>query len=105
MAVLDAMSDGRALFGFGRGLSRIEFAGLQLSMGESTERMIETAQAVLTGLERGYVEYDGKLIKQPKARIRPEPFKSFRNRVYAPSISPSSAAIMAELGVGVLIIP
>ena len=105
MAMLDAMSDGRALFGFGRGLSRIEFAGLQLNMGESTERMIETAQAVLTGLEQGYVECNGQFIKQPKARIRPEPFKSFRNRVYAPSISPNSASIMAKLGVGVLIIP
>lgn len=104
-AMLDAMSDGRALFGFGRGLSRIEFAGLQLNMGESTERMIETAHAVMEGLEQGYVEYDGKLIKQPKARIRPEPFKSFRNRAYAPSISPKSASIMAKLGVGVLIIP
>lgn len=105
MAMLDAMSDGRALFGFGRGLSRIEFAGLQLNMGESTKRMIETAHAVMEGLEQGYVEYDGNLIKQPKARIRPEPFKSFRNRVYAPSISPKSASIMAKLGVGVLIIP
>ena len=105
MAMLDAMSAGRALFGFGRGLSRIEFEGLQLNMGESTERMIETAHAVMTGLEQGYVEYDGKLIKQSKVRIRPEPFKSFRNRVYAPSISPNSASIMARLGVGVLIIP
>lgn len=105
MSQLDAMSGGRALFGFGRGLSRIEFEGLQLDMGESTVRMIETAQAVLSGLEQGYVEYDGELIKQPKARIRPEPFRTFNDRVYAPSISPNSAAIMARLGVGVLIIP
>lgn len=105
MAMLDAMSNGRALFGFGRGLSRIEFEGLQINMADSTEAMIETAQAVLAGLEQGYVELDGKLIKQPKVRIRPEPFKSFRDRVYAPSISPTSAGIMARLGVGVLIIP
>lgn len=32
----------------------------------------------MTGLEQGCVEFDGKFIKQPKARIRPEPFKSFR---------------------------
>ncbi len=36
MAMLDAMSDGRAVFGFGRGLSRIGFEGLQCNMGEST---------------------------------------------------------------------
>jgi alkanesulfonate monooxygenase SsuD/methylene tetrahydromethanopterin reductase-like flavin-dependent oxidoreductase (luciferase family) len=105
MAQLDAMSDGRALFGFGRGLSRIEFEGLQLDMGESTDRMIETAEAVMQGLEQGYVEANGKFIKQPKARIRPEPFKSFTDRIYAPSISPNSASIMAKLGAGVLIIP
>lgn len=105
MSMLDAMSGGRAVFGMGRGLARVEFEGLQLDQNESTERFIETAQAVLVGLERGYIEYEGKLIKQPKARIRPEPFKSFKNRTYAPAISPSSAKIMAELGVGVLIIP
>ena len=104
MAMLDAMSGGRALFGFGRGLSRIEFEGLKVDMGEASERMIETAQAVFAGLEQGYVEFDGQYIKQPKVRIRPEPHQSFHNRIYAPSISPSSAAIMAKLGVGVLII-
>src|SRR5262249_40845789 len=33
------------------------------------------------------------------------PFKSFRGRTYAAAVSPESARIMAELGVGILIIP
>lgn len=105
MAMLDAMSDGRAVFGMGRGLARVEYEGLQLDQNESTDRFVETAQAVLTGLEQGYVEYDGKLIKQPRVRIRPEPFKTFRNRVYAAAVSPASAPILAQLGIGMLIIP
>jgi alkanesulfonate monooxygenase SsuD/methylene tetrahydromethanopterin reductase-like flavin-dependent oxidoreductase (luciferase family) len=105
MAMLDAMSDGRAVFGMGRGLARVEYEGLQIDQNESTDRFIETAEAVLTGLEQGYVEYDGKLIRQPHARIRPEPFKSFRGRCYAAAVSPASAPILARLGIGMLIIP
>ena len=105
MAMLDAMSDGRAVFGMGRGLARVEYEGLQIDQNESTDRFVETAQAVLTGLEQGYVEFDGKLIKQPHARIRPEPFKSFKGRCYAAAVSPSSAPILAQLGIGMLIIP
>ncbi len=105
MAMLDAMSDGRAVFGMGRGLARVEYEGLQINQNESTDRFIESARAVLTGLEQGYVEFDGAFIKQPKVRIRPEPFKSFRGRCYAAAVSPSSAPILAQLGIGMLIIP
>ena len=105
MAMLDAMSNGRAVFGMGRGLARVEYEGLQIDQNESTDRFVETAQAVLAGLEQGYVEYSGKLIKQPHARIRPEPFKTFKGRCYAAAVSPSSAPILAELGIGMLIIP
>ena len=51
------------------------------------------------------MEYDGKFYRQPRAGIRPAPFKSFRGRTYAAAVSPESARIMARLGVGLLIIP
>ena len=57
------------------------------------------------GLETGYCEFDGKLVKQTKRYLRPAPFKSFRGRTYAAAVSPESSAIMAKLGVGLLIIP
>src|SRR5439155_742947 len=44
-------------------------------------------------------------VKQPRAAIRPAPFKSFRGRTYAAAVSPESLPIMARLGVGILIIP
>ena len=74
-------------------------------MGESRERFVECAEMLLEGLERGWCEYDGKFVKQPRAAIRPEPFKSFRDRTYAAAVSPESSQIMARLGVGILIIP
>ena len=47
----------------------------------------------------------GDYFTQPRAAIRPEPFKSFRGRTYAAAVSPESARIMAELGIGLLVIP
>lgn len=105
MSMLDCMSDGRAIFGIGRGLARVEFEGFRLNMGDSRERFVESAEMVLQGLEQGYCEYDGKHVKQPRAHIRPEPFKSFRNRTYAAAVSAESSQIMAGLGIGILVIP
>ncbi|MGH7325515.1 MAG: LLM class flavin-dependent oxidoreductase [Candidatus Rokuibacteriota bacterium] len=105
LSMLDAMSGGRLILGLGRGAGRVEFDGFRLSMDESRPRFVESAEMLLRGLESGYCEYDGAFVKQPRAAIRPAPFKSFRGRTYAAAVSPESSRIMADLGVGILIIP
>src|ERR1700683_498997 len=105
VSVVDHMSNGRMILGLGRGLARIEFEGFRVPLGESRERFIESSEMLLEGLEKGYCEYDGKYIKQPRRDIRPKPFKSFKGRTYAAAVSPESSEIMAKLGVGLLIIP
>ena len=105
VSMLDNISDGRLIFGIGRGLGRVEFEGFRLSMDESRARFVESAEMILRGLEQGYCEYNGTLITQPRKDIRPAPFKSFKGRTYAAAVSPESVRIMAQLGVGILIIP
>ncbi|HEX6209583.1 MAG TPA: LLM class flavin-dependent oxidoreductase [Methylomirabilota bacterium] len=105
ISMLDNISDGRLILGLGRGAGKVEFDGFRLSMDESRARFVECAETVLGGLERGYCEYDGVYVKQPRAAIRPAPFRSFRGRTYAAAVSPESLPIMARLGVGILIIP
>ncbi|HYL59239.1 MAG TPA: LLM class flavin-dependent oxidoreductase [Candidatus Acidoferrales bacterium] len=105
VSVVDHMSNGRMILGLGRGLARIEFDGFRIPLGESRERFVESATMLLDGLEKGYCEFDGKFIKQPRRDIRPKPFKSFKGRTYAAAVSPESSRIMAKLGVGILIIP
>ena len=105
ISMLDHLSDGRMILGLGRGLGRVEFEGFRLNMSESRPRFVESAEMLLRGLERGYCEYDGEFIKQPRRDIRPKPFRSFRGRTYAAAVSPESSRIMAELGIGLLIIP
>ena len=105
VSVLDHVSNGRLILGLGRGLGRVEFDGFRVPMEEARGRFVENATMVLDGLERGYVEFDGEYAKQPRRDIRPAPFKSFKGRTYAAAVSPESVAIMAKLGVGILIIP
>ncbi|HUY37686.1 MAG TPA: LLM class flavin-dependent oxidoreductase [Candidatus Binataceae bacterium] len=105
VSVVDHQSGGRMILGLGRGLARIEYDGFRLEMGESRERFIEYSSAILEALERGYMEFDGTYLKQPRRDIRPKPFKSFKGRTYAAAVSPESARIMAKLGIGILIIP
>ncbi|MBI2016337.1 MAG: LLM class flavin-dependent oxidoreductase [Candidatus Rokubacteria bacterium] len=105
VSMLDTIADGRLILGLGRGAGKVEFDGFRLSMDESRPRFVECAEMVLRGLETGFCEYDGAFYKQPRAAIRPRPFKSFRGRTYAAAVSPESVPIMAKLGVGMLIIP
>lgn len=105
VSMLDNISGGRVILGIGRGLGRVEFEGFRVPMSESRERFVESAQMLLNGLEAGYCEYDGRHVHQPRRDIRPAPLKTFRGRTYAAAVSPESIRIMAELGVGILIIP
>src|SRR5207248_524844 len=105
ISMLDNISGGRMILGLGRGAGKVEFEGFRVPMDESRERFVESARMILEGLETGYCELAGRFVSQPRAAIRPAPFKSFRGRTYAAAVSPESVRIMAELGVGILIIP
>src|SRR5213596_3491666 len=105
VSMLDNISERRLILGLGRGAGKVEFDGFRLSMDESRQRFVESAEMVLQGLETGYCEYKGQFVQQPRAAIRPAPFKSFRGRTYAAAVSPDSMPVIARLGIGILVIP
>ncbi len=105
VVMLDHMSNGRFILGLGRGLGRVEFEGFRVNQEDSRAIFVEATQMLLEGLERGYCEFAGTFIRQPRRELRPRPFKSFRGRTYAAAVSPESSEIMARLGIGLLIIP
>src|SRR5262249_59491 len=102
---LDILSEGRLLVGFGRGAARIEYEGFRVSMEESRERFIESAEIVINALKNNRFSHKGKYFQIPEMSIRPRPYSDFTNRLYGAAISPESAEIMAKLGLGVLIVP
>src|SRR3954451_5067351 len=98
IALLDHLSNGRVLFGMGRGLARREYAGFGISMDESRDRFDESARMVLDALATGYIEGDGPYFPQPRTPIRPAPERSFDGRVYCVAMSPDSVLAAADLG-------
>src|SRR5713101_9016209 len=80
VSLLDNISDGRLILGLGRGAGKVEFDGFRMPMDESRERFVESAELLLRGLESGYCEYNGRFVRQPRADIRPRPFRSFCGR-------------------------
>lgn len=103
-SVLDHLSGGRAILGLGRGLGQKEFVGFRVPMGQSRQLFKEYSAAVLEGLETGVMEYDGELYQQPRVEIRPAPLASFKGRTFASAVSPESMEIMANMGVGLMVI-
>ena len=102
MVLLDHLSDGRAVLGLGRGLSRREYAGFGVDMAEARERFNEAAAIVIQGLETGIVEANTTYYQQARIEVRPRPFKSFKGRRYMVCMSPESFSVAAALGLGAM---
>jgi alkanesulfonate monooxygenase SsuD/methylene tetrahydromethanopterin reductase-like flavin-dependent oxidoreductase (luciferase family) len=104
IALLDVLSGGRCLFGFGRGAASVEYAGFRIPMEEARPRFVEAAKIVVKALTEPVFDWDGEFFKIPTTSIRPRPISHPERRFYASSVSPESAEIMAKLGFGVLVI-
>src|SRR5262249_44246934 len=97
MALFDQQSGGRALLGFGRGLSRREYASFGIPMDEARQRFDEGTALVLRALDRGVIEADGPGVKQPRAVLRPRPTRTFDDRAFSIGVSPESAVHAAVM--------
>jgi alkanesulfonate monooxygenase SsuD/methylene tetrahydromethanopterin reductase-like flavin-dependent oxidoreductase (luciferase family) len=102
LAMLDHLSDGRLLVGFGRGLAKMEYAGFGIDMGTSRERFDEAAEMVIRGLRTGIVEGEGRFYQQAPVEIHPAPAPDLADRLYSVGMSPDSALIAADLGATLL---
>src|SRR5262249_5410805 len=104
IALLDILSGGRCLFGFGRGAASVEYAGFRISMEEARPRFAEAAQLIRKALAKTEFEWQGEFYQIPRTSIRPRPISHPEERFYASSVSPESAEIMAKLGFGILVV-
>lgn len=98
MILLDHLSQGRALFGIGRGLARREYDLFGIDMNEARDRFDEAAELIIRGLETGIVEGHGKYYPQKRVEVRPRPYASFKDRFYSVAMSSDSVPVCARLG-------
>jgi alkanesulfonate monooxygenase SsuD/methylene tetrahydromethanopterin reductase-like flavin-dependent oxidoreductase (luciferase family) len=104
IALLDVISGGRTLMGFGRGAATIEYDGFRIPMEEARPRFVESAKFIIKALSNESFEWNGEFYKIPRVAIRPRPISRPETRFYASSVSPESAEVMANLGFGMLIV-
>src|SRR3984885_12199872 len=104
IALLDVISGGRTLMGFGRGAATVEYEGFRIPMEEARPRFVESANLIIKALSNDSFEWDGEFYKIPRVSIRPRPISHPERRFYASSVSPESAEVMAKLGFGLLIV-
>src|SRR5512132_4402783 len=71
IALLDVISGGRCLFGFGRGAASVEYAGFRIPMEEARPRFVEAAKIIVTALTNDSFEREGEFFKIPRTSIRP----------------------------------
>lgn len=105
IAVLDILSQGRLLCGFGRGTGAVEYAGFQVPMEESRERFAEGLEIVLAGLTRERFSYHGRFFDIPELSVRPRSTLRPHERFYGAAVSPESAELMGRYGLGLLLSP
>jgi len=104
---LDILSGGRAILGFGGGLSPYEYAGLGIDQNEARALYNETLDLLIPALESGVIEGEGAYGKIARSEFRPRPMKSFAGRKFCGSLSGSSMVAAARHGFGnmVLMLP
>lgn len=98
IAMLSQMTDRPLHLGMGRGTAKYEYDAFGVDMGEARDRFRETYEILRLALSGERFEYAGDRLKVPtKVQMRPQPRLEQVN-LYGAIGSPSSAAIMAELG-------
>jgi alkanesulfonate monooxygenase SsuD/methylene tetrahydromethanopterin reductase-like flavin-dependent oxidoreductase (luciferase family) len=97
-SMLDHISNGRAVLGLGRGLSRHEYEHFGLDMNNARGMFDEGATMVLEALRTGKIKSDGPHFKQIETEIRPHLPKDASERFYCVGMSPDSVEKCAELG-------
>jgi alkanesulfonate monooxygenase SsuD/methylene tetrahydromethanopterin reductase-like flavin-dependent oxidoreductase (luciferase family) len=95
--MLDTISGGRLLLGFGRGLSRTEYVPFRITLDETRDRFDEAAPMIFEAVETGVIEGSGPFYPQPRTELRPRPRGSFLGRRYCVAGSPDSVVMCARL--------
>ncbi len=102
IALLDVISGGRCLFGFGRSAESVEYEGFRIPMEEARPRFVEAANIIVKALTNEVFDWQGEFFTIPTISIRQRPVSLPERRFYDSSVTPESSEIMAKLGFGVL---
>ena len=105
VATLDVLSNGRAIFGVGRGSMPTHFAGYGIDQEEGRERFIEGLELVLGSWIQDDLSYEGKFYRSYGYSVTPKPIQQPYPPVYVAANSADTFGIVGELGHSILVAP
>jgi alkanesulfonate monooxygenase SsuD/methylene tetrahydromethanopterin reductase-like flavin-dependent oxidoreductase (luciferase family) len=102
LSMLDHLSNGRCIAGFGRGLSKMEYAHFGIPMDESRGRFDEALPMVLGALRSGEIEGAGPFYPQVRTPVHPVPRPGLADDFCSVGMSPDSATVAGAIGARLL---
>jgi alkanesulfonate monooxygenase SsuD/methylene tetrahydromethanopterin reductase-like flavin-dependent oxidoreductase (luciferase family) len=105
IAMLDLLSCGRTLIGFGRGTAPQEFDGFGVPMEQSRERFKEALLIVQRGLSGERFSFAGDYRNVNDLQIRPMAKHKPETRFYGAASNQTSVAMLSGLGLGMMVSP
>lgn len=104
-ATLDVLSNGRAIFGVGRGSMPTHFQGYGIDPEEGRDRFLEALQLVLGAWGQEDFSYQGKYYQAHGFTITPRPVQQPHPPVYVAANSADTFGIVGSLGHNILVAP
>ena len=98
-ALVDLLSGGRLMYGFGRGYQSIEFHGFDLSLNEARERTDEAIDIMRLAWTQDHFDYDGKYTKVENVNVLPKPVQKPHPPMWTASVSPETVGHYAKKGI------
>ena len=104
-ATLDVLSNGRAIFGVGRGSMPSHFEGYGIDREEGRGRFLEALELVLGSWRHEDFTYQGKYYQVHGVTVTPRPVQQPHPPVYVAANSADTFGIVGSLGHNILVAP
>ncbi len=105
VAVLDILSGGRTVIGFGRGSSAVEYGHFGVLQDEGAQRLEEGIECVRGLLDSEIFSYVGKFNRLENVTVRPRPVHRPEAEFYGAAHTERSAKLAGEQGLNLLFSP
>ncbi|WP_413376721.1 LLM class flavin-dependent oxidoreductase [Alkalihalobacillus sp. 1P02AB] len=104
-ALLDLLSDGRAIFSAGRGYDEREYDVFEVSFNDSRDIFFEQLDIMKKAWTQESISYSGKFYNFPEVELTPKPVQDPHPPIYVAAFSEPSVLKAAEMGENVIFAP
>ena len=104
-ATLDVLSNGRAIFGIGRGSMPTHYEGYGIDQAQGRDRFLEALELVLGAWTNERFDYSGEYYKADDLSVQPRPVQNPYPPVYIAANSADTFGIVGTLGHNILVAP